>query len=230
MLRRRKTSLASLPKKKIDAGIAKLQKLARIDSDRWFALLAADEPAMARIDAAWPQLHPSFSYDVDAVAILGFGNPSEESLPDAKSGEMVIRYGGWSLQELRDNPVVRKRKLMWKQDWYHTYPWSTEKLPSGIYRLRIPVPNSNRQTFAEQQSSLPSGEAPAPVVLVATALLAHRVQTGEDLLKNDWTRCKEQTADAVCVVLYWYDGRLFVNDYWHDNRSAYSWLSSVRTS
>ncbi len=168
-----------------------------------------------------------FSYD--AVSILGFGDPSSEPLPDAEEGEIVIRYGGWSLAELRNCPV-RERNVMWEQDWYDKYPWSTEKLPSGIYRLRVPVPNSNRQTFAEQAKSLPSGEEPAPVVLVATALLAHHLQTGEDLLKNDFTRCKEQTTDDHRVVLYWGGGRLYVGYGWDGPRYDYVFVSSLRTS
>ena len=193
-----------------------------------FKRVRTDSAYADRLTEAWKAILPVSSYD--AVSILGFGNPSEESLPEAKNGEVLLRYGGWSLQELRDCSGVRERKLMWEQDWYHKYPWSNEKLPSGIYRLRIPVPNSNRRTFAEQQGSLPSGEEPAPVVLVATALLAHRLQTGEDLMKTDYTRCKEQTAGDSRVGLDWGGGRLYVDDRWDGARHDDVWLSSVRTS
>jgi hypothetical protein len=172
----------------------------------------------------------------DAVVLLGFGAKSAEPLPEPAPGEIVIRYGswvpqqGWSLQGLRDEPMLRMCNIMWEQDWYNDHAWSNEILPDGIYRLRVPVPGSNRKTFAEQQAMLSPGEQVAPVVLVATALLVHYAETGEDLLKNDWTRCKEETADGGCVALSWREGRLRVYDCWDDNRYDGVWLSSLRTS
>jgi hypothetical protein len=168
---------------------------------------------------------PSLSYD--AIALLGFGAAlTDEPLPVALPGEIVIRYGGWSLQELRKSDIGNQ--LIWQdQHWCNNYPWSHEPLPSGIYRLRIPVPGSNDKNFADQQALLQEGEEPAPLVLVATALLAHHLQTNEDLLKNDWTRCKEEDADGDHVGLYWRGGRLFVSCSW-DGRVGGVWLSSVR--
>jgi hypothetical protein len=170
----------------------------------------------------------SSSFVYDAVTLFGFGEVSPESLPEAEPGELVLCYGGWSLQELRDSAIGQK--LMRKQDWYDQYAWSSEKLPSGIYRLRVPVPNSNRKTFAEQEAMPPKGETIAPVVLVASALLAHRLHTSEALLKGDFTRCKEQLPGGNRVVLYWREGRLCVNHRWDDCRREYLWSSSVRTS
>ena len=164
----------------------------------------------------------------DAVSILGFGDAVTEPLPQAKEGEIVLRYGGWSLQELRDSAVGQK--LMHVQNWYYMCPWSRERLPAGIYHLRVPVPKSNRKRFAGQERMLPVGEQIAPVVLVASALLAHQVQACGDLLKGGWTRCREQTADGLRVALCWDEGRLLVNDYWDDDRNDYLWSSSVRTS
>jgi len=165
----------------------------------------------------------------DATTLLGFGPPSPEApLPEAKPGELLLRYGGWSLQDLRDNAVVRAKDLMWVQDWYEQYPWSAEKLPSGLYALRLPVPDSNRKTFDKQKALLLPGEEPAPVVLAASALLAHHLQTQEDLLKGDWTRCKEQTAGGYHVVLYWSGGRLRVNYRWDDYPYHFVWLASAR--
>ena len=163
----------------------------------------------------------------DAVSILGFGDAVAEPLPQAKEGEIVLRYGGWSLQELRDSSVGRK--LMHDQDWYNAYPWSSEKLPSGIYRLRIPVAESNCKTFAEQERMLRRDESIAPVVLVASGLLVHHLQTGEDPLKNDWIRCRNQAARGGHVALSWFDGQLDV-DYWFGGINTGLWLSSVRTS
>jgi hypothetical protein len=167
-----------------------------------------------------------FAYD--AVALFGFGELTTEPLPQPSPGEIVIRYSGWSLQELRDSEIGRK--FLHEQDWYNKYPWSTEKLPSCIYRLRVPVRDSNNKTFGEQERLLPQGEQVAPVVLVASALLSHHLQTKEDLLKNDWTRCKEQDADGDRVGLGWRGGRLGVGNFWDGVRVDYVRLSSVRTS
>ena len=218
-------SLTRLEKKKLDVGLNRLSQ-AGIDVERWLAMVDADDAEMQRLVSAWPMLYPSYAYD--AVALFGFGEASKEPLPDAKRGEVVIRYGGWSLQELCSNPVVRQKDLMWEQDWYHKYPWSSEKLPPGIYRLRTPVPHSNRKNFAEQEQLLAAGEQTGPVVLVATALLAHRLHTGEDLLKNDWTRCRERDADGDRVGLHFCEGRLHVYYDWGDDRDGDLWLSSVR--
>ncbi len=171
-------------------------------------------------------LSPGLAYD--AISILGFGPVSDETLPEAAPGEIVIRYGGWSLQELRDSDIGQT--FMYQQGWYDKYPWSIEKLPAGIYRLRVPVPDSNRKTFEEQEAMLPSGEQVAPVVLVPTAMLAHHLQKGEDLLKNDWTRFKAQAAGGGHVILGWSEGRLRVLNYWDVNRRDGVWVSSLRTS
>lgn len=164
----------------------------------------------------------------DATAILGFGKASGDPLPQAKAGEVVIRYGGWSLQELRDSAIGKR--LMNKQDWYNSYSWSLEKPGPGVYWLRVPVAGSKGKSLIEQELLFSSEEKTVPAVLVATALLVHRFRTGEDLLKGDWTRCKEQTADDFRVGLGWDDDRLFVNDDWDGRRSGSLWLSSARTS
>ena len=155
----------------------------------------------------------------DATAVLGFGTPS----PEAKPGEILLRYGGWSLRDLRD-----KCDLMHRQDWYARCPWASDKLPSGLYALRLPVPNSNRKTFNEQKALLLPGEEPAPVVLAASAMLSHLISTGERLLAGQWLRCKEQTADGYRVALGWHDGRLNVNRYWYDYPDGFVWLASAR--
>jgi hypothetical protein len=164
----------------------------------------------------------------DAAPILGLGEAISHSLPDPAPGEIVIAYGGWPLQKLRDSDVGKW--LMYQDDWYDKYAWSTQGLPSGIYRLRIPVSGSNRKNFAEQERMLPAGEAIAPVVLVATALLAHYSACSKDLLKNHWTRCREQTAGGYRVVLAWDDGHLGVVDRWDASRRDKILSSSIRIS
>jgi len=165
---------------------------------------------------------------LDAAAILGLGTPSTEPLPPLEAGWIVLRIpAGLTLQALRDSPAGKKP--MWQQDWYDTYPWSTEALPAGDYRLRLPVPGSGRKTFAEQRALLSPGEQVAPVVLVAAALLCIKRQRGPDPLDGRWTRCAEQTAGGFRVGLLWYDGRLDFDD-WFGYPYAYVIVSSLRTS
>ena len=218
-----KTSLQSLPQKKVTTGFAKLQQ-AGVTPHMWLSMLDADEAAMERLVAAGPRQPGAY----DAVALPGFGEPSGEALPDAAAGEIVLRYGGWSLRELCEGEVGTN--LMHRQDWYDRYEWSGRKLPAGIYRLRLPVPDSNHKTFAEQQTLLLPGEESAPVVIAATALLCHRLQAGEDLLRGDWARCKEQAGGGCRAELRWLDGRLGVGVSWGGNRLAFMWLASARAS
>lgn len=206
----------------------KLEKFG-VGPDRILAMLDADDATMQRLAAAWPVFSPPYVYD--AVSILGFGGASEESLPEARIGEIVIRYGGWSFRELRDSTMGKK--FLEQQHGYDEYPWSGVKLPAGNYSLRIPVAASNCKNLREQMRWLSSNERVAPAVLVATALLSHYVRTGQDLLRNEYTRCKESRLPCSHIVLGWEKGRLSVGsgECFADNeRFSNVWLSSVQTS
>ena len=96
---------------------------------------------------------------LDAVSLLGFGPKSDRSLPRAEPGTIVLHMPEMSLQELRG----LRPELFHDQDWYNRYAWASQKMPSGIYVLRLPVPNSNRMTFGEQQAH---NATPAEVVRV----------------------------------------------------------------
>jgi len=117
---------------------------------------------------------------------------------------------------------------MHAQDWYDRSPWASERLPSGIYVLRLPIPDSNRKTFDGQRKLLLPNEEPAHVTLVASALLAIRLSGGQDPLQGDWTRTSQQASSDYRAVLYWHDGRLFVNKRWGDDRYDELWLSAAR--
>lgn len=219
------TSLTCLEQKKLNLGLKRLTSFG-IDVQRWLVMLDATDAEMQRLALSWPIFTTPYAYD--AVALLGFGPASTDALPEVRSGEVLIRYGGWSLQELRDSAIGKE--LMDVQDWYDKYPWSAKKLPAGIYRLRIPVPGSSHKTVAEQERDLPNGEHTAPAVLVATALIVHRRQMGEDLLKGAWTRFRDRTAADRRGALDWRDGRLYVYSVWDHYRHGNLWTSSVRTS
>ena len=168
------------------------------------------------------QISTSPAFAFDALSLLGFGPVSADPLPAATPSTIVIRYGGWSLQELRE----KHQNLFHNQDWYGKKLWNSEQFPSGIYVLRLPVPDSNRKTFDEQKALLLPGEESAPIVLAATALLAMKLSGAEDPLKDDWTRCKEQAYSAIYFALRWDDGRLGVS-VWNDNRFDHLWLAAA---
>ena len=163
----------------------------------------------------------SFTYD--AVAILGFGEASTEPLPEPAPGEIIIRVGDWSLQDLRDSKIGNE--LMHQQDWYDKYDLA---MTEGIYRVRLPVPDSNRKNLTEQKRLLLSDEEVAPVALGASALLVHLKEIGNDLLKNNWCRCEEALPDGRHVALFVNDGRVRVSSDWDDNRYGGLWLSAAR--
>lgn len=165
-------------------------------------------------------------YVYDAVSILGFGDESDTDLPEAGEGEVIIRYGGWSLQELRDSSA-----LIHKEDWYNSCDWSTEKLPSGIYRVRLPIQGSNRNGIEEQKKLLLPGEDPAHIVWEATALLCHKMKTGADLLKSEWVRTHHPSQGGGFAELHWHDGRLGVDGFFGDSAGEHVWFGgSARIS
>lgn len=220
-------SLKRLEQKKLQVGINKLAD-AGLDVERWLAMCDASAAEMQRLVEAWPIRRPSFCYD--AAPILGLGKASSDPLPDPAPGEVLIRVGAWSLQDLRTCETVVRHNLMWDQDWYNEYPFPREKLTPGVYRVRLPIPDSNRKTFAEQQKLLLSGEEVAPVALVAATLLCHLKQAGNDLLNDDWTRCSETLPDEDRVVLLVSEGRVLVYYCWDDNRYDFVWLAGCRKS
>jgi hypothetical protein len=168
-------------------------------------------------------LSTGFAYD--AAPILGLGSTTSEPLPEPESGLVIIRYGGWSPLELRDSRIGRE--LLRPLITFERYDWAKDSFPAGLYRLRIPVPNSNCKSTAHQEAMLPKNESSGPMVLLSTALLCHYRQTGEDLQRGDFTRCREKTAVDKRVELRWRDGHLVVDYGWDVNAYGFVWLSSV---
>ncbi|MGC3971618.1 MAG: hypothetical protein QM775_31020 [Pirellulales bacterium] len=146
-------------------------------------------------------LPPGITYD--AAPILGLGAASDEPLPDPGPGEVIVRVGAWSLQDLR----TLRHNLMGDHDWCKEHPFFHEKLTPGIYRARLPIPDSNWRKFNELKQLLHDGEEVAPAALVATALFCLK-QTGQDLLGTEWARCVEVLPDELRVILNVHWGRV----------------------
>lgn len=150
-------------------------------------LMALDAPIQEVRD--WIGNAPGISgISYDAVSELGFGASCPDLLPVPTTGEVILRVGNWSLCDLWNSEVCNG--LTERANLPNQWPYN-KKLFSGIYRLRLPVPHSNRKTTLEQETLLQEGEAIAPIALVATAMLVHLNKTGGALLKGDHCRCAE---------------------------------------
>lgn len=168
------------------------------------------------------------SFVYDAVSILGLGEASGEPLPEPAPDEVVIRVGAWSLKNLRTCETVARENLMWDQEWYHEYPWSRKKLTLGVYRVRMPIPESNRKNFTEQKELLLPGEEVGPAALVAAVLLCHLKQAGRDPLNDHSTRCAKALPGGRRLVLTVEGGRVCVDDLWDTDRHDLLWLAGCR--
>ncbi len=165
-----------------------------------------------------------FSYD--AMSILGFGKASTEPLPEPLPGEVVIRVGDWSLQDLQDCAVGKE--LMHQRSLYAGGDCEKVKLIPGVYRVRLSVPDSNRKNFSEQKGLFVSGEDVAPVALGVATLLVHLKETDNDLLENYWCRCAEALPDGSRAGFYVHEGRVRVLRCWDGFRCDYLYLSAAR--
>lgn len=185
---------------------------------------AIDHPSVLRrlvdyIKAGAPPIR-MLGHSYNAAEILAFGTTMLGKLPEAEDGDVFIWYGGWSLQELRDNPLVRQKDLMMLQDWYNEESWSTEVLSADFYQLRIPVSRSGNKMFDEQEGLITANERAAHPLLIATAWICHKLQTGKDLFKNKWIRSGKRVTDDECneYAELHCDGRQLHIDGWDDEK------------
>jgi hypothetical protein len=140
----------------------------------------------------------------DAVSVLGFGRPCDAAaFPPGKPGELIVRYGGWSLQQLRDIAIVRRERIMSVHHWYDRYAWSVTALRCGFYGIRMPVPGSNAESGYTEYRILSAEEQPCYACLVGTALLTHRLVMGESLCPDQWLRCGERARGGYRMAAWW---------------------------
>ncbi len=172
-------SLQRIERRKLEVGLNRLGRFG-IDVDRWLAFLDADDRTMQRIVGEWPNVSQTLRYD--AIAMFGWGSAYEHPLPQGREGEVVIRYGGWSFRQLLENVVVRQHKVMSENRRYSSAKWMDEKLPAGIYYLRQHLERL-AQDWHKQKEIIPSGSIQSPLVLNATAAVAHHLQTGKPLFE-----------------------------------------------
>ncbi len=128
----------------------------------------------------------------NAAKILGFEQHDNSPLPEPDHiYQHVLRYGGWSLNELLENAVVQNQGLMAPRDWCEGNTWVDDNLQPGDYRLLL--------------------DGSEHVVLVASLLAAHLSQTGLDLSKGRSTFCSNQLPYDQRLIVEMRDGAYVVD-------------------
>ncbi len=133
-------------------------------------------------------------YDANTVTGILSGNTL---IAKPVSGHIVIYYGGWTFDQLRRFPAGEKHISR-----EYRFDNMFRVVAPGYYRLLLPVPESSNKDWGEQFAHLGSLDRwqPAPIVIVATALVVHLAKTGKDLLDcgdNDYCRCADQSTGKV---------------------------------
>jgi hypothetical protein len=168
-------------------------------------------------------------YSAVAVSrILGLPVGCSDPVPRAAAHEIVIWYGGWDLQTLRDC-AGGKKWMAQDQDWRDATGWTAEP---GYYRLRLLFPNSSRKTWGDQLALLRTGDEvwhAAHILVATTALLVHLAATGNDLLQNDWCGCANPFQRGLRAVLTIDGGRVNVRiGHWDYVCHSHLWVAAAR--
>lgn len=183
--------ISKLHPKKVGVGLRKLDA-AGFTVDDWLALCNARPEAIARLKNAWPFTMPSFT--CDAVSLLGFGTSSNHPLPKPRSGEVVIRVGAWSLNDLYAKTSRLEFYSCERGELGRKHSWEYEKLTPGVYRIRLPIPNSQGKPFEEQQKLLLPNETIPPAALIATVLMCSPL-VGRTHVPGWFLNCRGEAKD-----------------------------------
>ena len=144
-------------------------------------------------------------YSFDAPRFLGFTKKREDYLPAPEFEEVVLHYGGWNFQEL--SAIAHELECDGSVA-------SAMAVSAGIYRLRIPIPDSEYFRPFERQKhvGLLTGEDVAPAILVATAALCIKRAAILPLSsRHCWIRCEERHENARIAMRWRGDGKLHVS-------------------
>jgi hypothetical protein len=118
-----------------------------------------------------------------------------------------------------------------QDDWNEVHRWGVESTGPGIYRIGLPVPDSNLKTFDQQRALLRHDEDVAPLALLALAFLCRKEAGYCDPLNGGWVRCKE-TMQNRHIIMYWLYGRLHMGVDARECFDQYAydhvWMASVR--
>jgi hypothetical protein len=181
---------------------------------------------------------PPASVAFDAAPILGLGKVNSEPLPDPVDGEIVVRVGEWSFEDLciRNGATVLDR-VRWNREFYKRYrdgyAWSTLKTIPGIYRVRIPIPSSGYKSISEQRDLLFPDEELLPIALAASVSLCCLQQFKRSPIIYDgfkWgsIRCAEILPQGCHILLTPMSEGMFADSYPSQSRDDSVWLAGCR--
>lgn len=181
------------------------------------------------VTAGCPPLGTGIAYNAATVGrILGLPvDDCSDSPPKAEDGEIVVYYNGWSLGDLVGTGKVVNHLSFERETW---------KAEPGYYRVLLPVPNSNRQKWAQQAGDKETSllarlyvEWQAiPTPIGATALAVHLGVSGEDLLNGDFARCAEALPGGRRAALSVHEGRVRVGRHWDGGSHDRIFLGAAR--
>ncbi len=129
----------------------------------------------------------------------------------------IVHYGGWSYQELWNDPLLLTPGLVRPKKWSKQYPWHTKSFPPGIYS--VPVHYWTYEEFTKQGHST-KGES---TVLLASAML----QTSKEarpVSNNQLVLCEERIANSPHatfnqrLALSWSLGGILISTRWDGTR------------
>lgn len=139
----------------------------------------------------------SLSSNLDATCSLEFGPASQVALPfPQKECECIMRYGGWSTEELYKKAVTAG--IFFLDNETQKQLWMKQKYEPGIYSVQWHEQNP-RLSLKEQTKQL------APVAIVASMLIAERVQTGFYFGRDEQRSfiCSDKTKGGHNMILFW---------------------------
>ncbi|MBI4129485.1 hypothetical protein HY464_02225 [Candidatus Peregrinibacteria bacterium] len=116
-----------------------------------------------------------------------------------KNGVYRFFDPGASLVTLRDFPVIRQQKLVYRRAWFEPYDWATCQDTPQERTLRIPVEGSFGEKFLAQQKLLTPEEEVSSTRIVTMFLVINALATGERLLLDRWVRCIDKDSDGCRV-------------------------------
>lgn len=168
-------------------------------------------------------------FDADTVG-RSLGLPCEISAaPLALDTSLAVYYGGWSFQQLFECKAGRQfidQKP--HPSWLQLYPqWSA---PAGYYRLLLPAPSTNWNTWRgqiRQLAKLRDQWQPAAVSVIATALLTFFVEDAK-AIRTEWYRCAETCGNNSRVDIRVYEGGFGLIGDWDDAIYDYMWLAAMK--
>ena len=235
-----------LPEKKIRTGLAQLQK-AGIGPDRWLRMLNASPAVMQELERTWPGgedagdngylMLPTtrwgIVYDAATVnRVLGITAQCRKPAPVPGWDEVVVYYGGWTIEELCS--CREGKRWIYIQDEDDRMSVDQFRSDPGYYRTLIPVKGTDDRDWFHQTRILDDGWEPIPTAIGVTVMLVHRAVTGRNLLSEEhfgrgyFFRCAEELTRKFRPTVEFCSNRLRIWSKNDDQAESFGWLGACK--